>query len=63
MQTNQMYKTTTKMGTKETKKKTNRKIGYKKEKNKITDGTKKGTETTKSIPRGTDLMNNKTRKK
>ena len=63
MQTNQMYKMTIKMGMEETKKANNRKIGYKKEKDKITDGTKKGTETAKSIPRRTDLMNNKTRKK
>ena len=54
---------TIKMGMEETKKANNRKIGYKKEKDKITDGTKKGTETAKSIPRRTDLMNNKTRKK
>ena len=63
MQTNQMYRTTTKMGMKETKKETNRKIGYKKGKIKITDETKKGTKTTKSTPRKTDLMNNKTKKK
>ena len=63
MQMSQIHKKTIKMGTKDNKEETNRKIGYKKEKNKITDGTKKGTETTKSIPRGIDLMNNKTRKK
>ena len=63
MQMSQIHKKTIKMGTKDNKEETNRKIENKKEKNKIAEGIKKGMETTRSIPRRIDLMNNKTRKK